>query len=119
MVYYLQTHMHLSYVSKRRFYHTIGWAVLLCALIVGVAATLGRATMNIRGALTDNPDLAIFLLLEEEGVTQSTLLRQQPSQRDYLVQTAEGQKLVLLKKGEKEWYVSRNEQLHENEATAE
>lgn len=105
--------MELHRISHLRFMHTLGWAVLLCSLIVGVVATLGRASANIKAALTDKPDIAVYLLLPEEEITQATLLRAHEDQHDYLVETKTGPKLVQLKKGELEWYVSFVEELHE------
>lgn len=83
---------------------------------MGVAATLGRAASNLKAALTDKPDIAVYLLLEEEGITQSTLLRGRATERDYLVETAEGPKVVKLKKGDEEWYVASKDALRVNEA---
>jgi hypothetical protein len=81
-------------------------------LVIGGVALLGRATMNMSAALTDKPDVAIFLLLPDEGITNVDLLRERDDQRDYMVQTKEGPKLVILRKGEK-WYVSKVEKLRE------
>ena len=105
--------MHLSLVSRFRFLHTIGWALLLSCLIVGVAATLARATINLKAALTDKPDIAVYLLLPEEEIGKTTLLRESEDERDYLAETKDGNKLIKLKKGEKEWFVTLVESLHE------
>lgn len=105
--------MDLRSISRLRFLHTIGWALLLSALVVAVAATLGRATINLKAALTDKPDIALYLLLPEEEIGRSTLLRAREDERDYLAETKDGPKLVRLKMGEKEWYVELVEQLHE------
>jgi hypothetical protein len=105
--------MDLSTVSRFRFLHTIGWAILLSALIVTVAAALARATLNLKAALTGKPDLAIYLLLPEEEIGQTTLLREREDERDYLAETKDGPKLVKLRKGEEEWYVAHVERLHE------
>ncbi|MDD5623367.1 MAG: hypothetical protein PHI23_01500 [Candidatus Peribacteraceae bacterium] len=104
--------MDIRHVSHWRFFHTVGWAVLLCALIVAIAATLGRATMNIRAALTDKPDIAIYLLLPEEEIGRTMLLKESETERDYLAETKDGPKLIRLKKGEK-WYVAEMEKLRE------
>lgn len=105
--------MDLAHASSFRFFHTIGWAVLLCALIVGIAATLGRATLNLKAALTDKPDIAIYLLLPEEEIGRTMLLRDKGSERDYLAETADGPKLVRLKRGENQWYVEEVQKLRE------
>ena len=100
-------------VSTFRFFHTIGWAVLLCALIVAVAATLGRATLNLKAALTDKPDIAVYLLLPEEEIGRTVLLRDKGDERDYLAETKDGPKLVRLKKGNDQWYVEEVQKLRE------
>jgi hypothetical protein len=105
--------MDISDVSNRRFSHTMLWAVLLSSLVVAVAATLGRAMANVKAALTDKPDIAVYLLLKDEGITHSVLLRSHADQRDYLVETQDGPKVVKLKMGEKEWYVSSIDEMHE------
>ncbi|MEK7562797.1 MAG: hypothetical protein AAB544_00175 [Patescibacteria group bacterium] len=105
--------MELSLISRKRYGHTMMWAVLLSMLVVALAATLGRAMANVKAALTDKPDIAVYLLLKEDVVTSSTLLRSNENQRDYLVQTKNGPKLVKLQKGEVEWYVSHEERMHE------
>jgi hypothetical protein len=105
--------LEIHHLTRPRFLHTVWWAVLLSALIIGVVATLGRAAANVKAALTDKPDIAVYLLLEDEGVTQSTLLRGRALERDYLVETRDGPRLVKLKKGEEEWFVASVETLHE------
>lgn len=86
--------------------------------IVTVAAFLGRATLNLRAALTEKPDIGIFLLMKDEGITDATMLRQddKDTERDYLVQTETGPKLVTLKKQNDHWYVFEEEDLHANSA---
>lgn len=105
--------MDIARLSRFRFLHTMGWAVVLSALIVLVAAGLGRAAINLKAALTDKPDIAIYLLLPDEEIGQTTLLREKENERDYLAETKDGPKLIKLKKGEEEWYVVEVEQLHE------
>lgn len=105
--------MDLSGLSHHRFLSTIGWAIVLSAVIVTIAAFLARATLNLKAALTDKPDLAIYLLLPDEEIGQTTLLREHESERDYLAETKEGPKLVKLRKGEEQWYVAHIEKLHE------
>ena len=105
--------MEISSISRKRYTHTMMWAVLLSALVVGLTATLGRAMGNVKAALTDKPDIAVYLLLKDEDVTSSVLLRSNDDERDYLVATKDGQKLVKLKKGEKEWFVASEERMHE------
>jgi hypothetical protein len=82
-------------------------------LIVGVAAALGRTTLNLNAALTDKPDIAIYLLLPEEGIGKTVLLREKDNERDYLAETKTGPKLVRLRKGNKQWYVEDVQALRE------
>jgi hypothetical protein len=89
------------------------WAVLFASLVIAFAANLGRATLNVRAALTDKPDIGIYLLLPDEEITTSELLRESPGERDYLVETKDGPKYVKLKKGDKEWYVAIIEKMRE------
>ena len=105
--------MEISLISRKRYTHTMLWAVLLSSVVVALAATLGRAMANVKAALTDKPDIAVYLLLKDDVVTSSTLLRSHDDERDYLVETKEGPKLVKLKKGEKEWFVVSKERMHE------
>ena len=81
--------------------------------MVALAASIARATLNLSAALTDKPDLAIYLLLPEEEIGQTTLLRVYEDQRDYLAETKDGPKLIQLKRGPHQWYVSLIEKLHE------
>lgn len=103
---------HVHHLSPRKYRHTVLWSVVLCISIVIAAALLGRATHNFQAALTDKPDVALYLLLQEEEIGQSTLIRESETERDYLAETKEGPKLVKLKKGDAEWFVSVVEDLH-------
>lgn len=108
-------HLNISLVSLKRYSHTWAIAVLTSALIIGIAATLGRATVDLRGAISDNPDLAILLLLEEQdiNVTESTFLSARGNLRDYLVETETGPRWVRLNRGPTHWYIQTVENLHE------
>ena len=105
--------MDIHLLSNRRFMHTVGWGLAASLVIVGIAAGLGRATVNLQGALINKPDIAVYLLLPEEGIRKVTLLRENERERHYLAETSDGPKLVILKLGEKEWYVARVERLRE------
>lgn len=104
---------HISHLSKRGYARTIGWAIALSGIIVISAAGLGRAAINLRGALTEKPDVAIYLLLPDEGIGTTTLLREKDNERDYLAETAEGPKLIKLKRGPTQWFVAEMELLRE------
>ena len=49
--------------------------LLVVVVIVGIAATLARASLTLKAALVENPDIAVYLLLEEEGLGRTELLR--------------------------------------------
>lgn len=103
---------HIHSLTRRSFTHTTLWAVAITVLIVVAAATLGRAAHNFDAALVEKPDVAIYLLLEDEKIGQTTLLRESENERDYLAETEDGPKLVRLKKGPEQWYVQFTEALH-------
>ncbi len=105
--------MEIEHLSRRRFLNTVVWGVIASVAVVGAAAGLGRATINLKSALTDKPDIAIYLLLPDEEIGKTTLLREEDDERHYLAETKNGPKLVILKMGEKEWYVSSVESLRE------
>lgn len=104
---------HIHTLSHAGYRQTVLWAAFSCLAIVAAASAFARASHNFAAALTEKPDLAIYLLLPDEGIGQSTLLREQETERDYLAETKSGPKLVKLKKGEAEWYVSVVEELRE------
>ncbi len=105
----------LHLLSAKRYFHTLGMAILVSCLIVSVAATLGRATLNLHGAVIRKPDIAVLVLMEErhEEILDSTLLKETPNEREYLVETKTGSKWVLLKKGVSQWYIAQVENLKE------
>lgn len=104
---------HIHTLTDNGYRHTVLWAVFCCLAIVAAASAFARASHNFAAALTEKPDLAIYLLLPEEEIGQSTLLREQDTERDYLAETKGGPKLVKLKKGDEQWYVSVVEPLRE------
>ena len=105
--------MEIHRISTKRYTHTILWAVLGSCIIVAVIATLGRAGMNFNAALSDKPDIAIYMLLPDEEIRHSEVLRDNGIERHYLAETKDGPKLVILKRGPHEWFVSSIEKLHE------
>lgn len=106
---------HVHHLSHPLFRRTVMWSVILCVLIVSAAAALARSAHNFKAALTDKPDLALYLLLPEEEITTSTLLRDGDTERDYLAETKEGPKVIKLKKGPEQWFVANIENLHRDE----
>ncbi|MBU0766794.1 hypothetical protein KKF55_03355 [Patescibacteria group bacterium] len=105
--------MEIHRISRKRYLHTMFWAVLCSMFVVSVMATLGRASYNFSAALTDKPDIAIYVLLPEEEITSVEILRDKGDERHYLAETKNGPKLVILKMGNKEWFVSQVEELRE------
>lgn len=105
--------INIQHLSGHRFYGTVLWSLFASVVIVIAAAGLARAARNFQAALTEKPDVALYLLLPDEGIASSTLLREQPTERDYLAETDEGPKIIKLKRGPQEWYVSLIEELHE------
>lgn len=103
--------INIHHLSTRRFSRTVLFAVLASFVIVIAAAGLGRAARNFEAALTDKPDVALYILLPELHITTSSVLREQPNERDYLAETTEGTKLVKLKRGPQHWFVSSVEDL--------
>lgn len=105
--------INIHHLPRHRFFSTVVWSVVASAMIVIAASGLARAARNFKAALTDKPDVALFLLLPEEEITYSSLLRETPNERDYIAETKTGPKLIKLKRGPQQWYVSLNEALRE------
>lgn len=105
--------INFHHLPQRRFMHTVLWAVVASTAIVIAASGLARAARNFEAALTDKPDVALYLLLPDEGITRSTILRELPNERDYLAETDEGPKLIKLKRGAQQWFVSSVELLRD------
>ncbi len=108
--------MHFSLVSRFRYFHTMGWALLLSMLIVALAALLARATLRLNAALTTGkPDLALELLRPSDGIQDETLLRisNAGNRYDYFAHTKTGTRLYRVEKGPHQWYVSWVVDLHQ------
>lgn len=105
--------MVIDRLSRWRFLSTTFWALLMSGVIVAGAAFLGRATLNLKAALTDKPDIAIYLLLPDEKIGATTLLRELPTERHYLAETLDGPKLVILEKKDGKWGVKKIEKMRE------
>jgi hypothetical protein len=83
-------------------------------VIVAIAATLARATLNLSAALVSKPDLAVYMLRPD--VTKATLLRGDDITRDYLAITEEGQsELIQLVRHNRQWKIGHSERLHEGQ----
>lgn len=105
-----------AFVSRFRYAHTMTWALLLSSLIVAVAATIGRATLNLRGALTaEDASLAVMMLLPEEDISEITMLRASAETQEFLAETKTGPKLIRTKRGTEGWFVQEKIPLREAE----
>ena len=100
-------------LSHKGYRKTAFWSIAAAIIVVMIASALGRAAHNFQAALTDKPDVAIYLLLPEEGLGKTTLIKSTDTEREYLAETKNGPELVRLKRGEKQWYVEYKEKLHE------
>lgn len=101
----------VTHLSRWRYSHTLVWAIGISLLIVGITAGLGRAALNLKAALTDKPDVGIYLLLPQEEISDVTVLREFDNERDYLIQTKEGPKFVKLLRVAGKWEVGEIEVL--------
>ncbi len=104
--------MEIHRISRGRFLHTVGWGLIGSLLVVGVAAGIGRATVNLGAALTEKPDIAIYVLLPDEGLQSIEVLKEEENERHYMAESKDGPKFIILKKGKTKWYVSHIEKLH-------
>ena len=104
----------IEYVSKGKFTHTFVWGLLFSAAVIILASVMAKSALNLKAAVTDKPDLAVIILLPDEGISNVELMRDRGKERDYLVETKDGPKYVKLIKAGEEWRVSKVERLHEN-----
>jgi hypothetical protein len=111
----MHTNIPYHILSKLRFRHHLLWSILMSCLIVAIAATIGRATLNLRGALTlEDPTLAVFMLRPDDGITDVTILRANQTAVDVLAETPTGPKWMQLKKGEHgQWFIVNETELRE------
>lgn len=109
---------HIHTLSSRKYGHTLVWAIVMSIAVVCGSALLGRAAHNFRAALTDKPDVAIYLLLPNEGLKDTTFLgsNEDDTIRKYLAETVRGPELIILRKN-KQWLVDSIEKLHEGVST--
>lgn len=87
-------------------------AFLLSLAIVVCTSILARITLTIQGASLLNPDIAIYTLLHDDGITNATLLRSKENERHYIVEMNGAESLVILKK-DTEWKVDHREVLRQ------
>lgn len=116
---HIHNKIHVAHVSRRSFMKAALWALMVCIAIVASSAALARAAHNFKIALTEKPDIAIYLLLPDEEITTTTVLRERETERDYLAETKDGPKLIKLKRGPDQWYAALIEPLHEDESIRE
>ena len=109
---------HVHSLSTKHYGRTVTWAIFLSIVIVFVSAYLGRAAHNFKAALTEKPDVAIYLLLPDEHLGNTTLLNtnEDDTVRAYLAETARGPALIKMHKN-KQWVVDTIDWLHEDPST--
>lgn len=107
--------MEIPGLTRQRYVQTVAWTLLLCAIIVSVAATLARATLNLSAALTnvEKPNIAVYLL--DPSISRSQLIRAGKIRMDYLATMKDGttELIVLRFKGD-HWVIDWREKLHES-----
>ncbi len=107
-------HLDFAFVSRFRAIHTMTWALLLSCLIVAAAATIGRATVNLRGALTaEDASLAVMILLPDEKISDVKMIKASSDTQEFLAETKDGPKLIRMKRGETQWFVQEMVTLRE------
>ncbi len=106
--------MDIRFTSSRHFSRLVVWMLIAGATVIIVIALLARAQLNLQAALTDKPDLAVMILLPEEGIKEVSLLRDLGLERDYLVETNSGLKFVKLRKTGGKWHVAEVNRLRED-----
>jgi len=106
--------MDIRLTSSGHFRHLMVWLLIAGATVIIMIALLARAQLNLHAALTDKPDLAVMILLPEEGITSVSLLRDLGMERDYLAETNSGPKFIKLRKADGKWHVAEVETLKED-----
>lgn len=109
----LKRHLFVHRLTQRGFRRSVLWSVFFSLVIIFTIAALGRAAHNLQAALTEKPDIAIYLLLEDVGIEKATLLRESEDgrERNYLATTKSGEMLVILRRGDTQWEVAHTERL--------
>lgn len=111
--------MNIHTLSDWRYSHTVWWSLLLCTLIVALAATIGRATINLRSALVaEDATLAVMLLLPEEDISDLTMIRAGVDTQEFLAETKDGPKLIRVKKIDGKWKVQEEVELRESDTSS-
>jgi hypothetical protein len=106
--------MHIQFLSRWRYTHTITWALLMSSLIVAIAATMARATLRLRGAMSsEDASLAVMLLLPEKNISDVTMIKAGYDTQEFLAQTESGPEVIRVKKFEGEWIVTEEVPLRE------
>jgi hypothetical protein len=110
--------MQIHETSARTFRAVVILAVIAGTAVIIAFSLISRAQLNLKAALTDKPDIAVLLLMEEMGaeVTDSELLRDLGNERDYLVETSgSGTLFIKLRKAGEEWHIAEQTPLHETD----
>ncbi|MFA6259583.1 MAG: hypothetical protein WCX29_03160 [Candidatus Peribacteraceae bacterium] len=107
--------MDIHHLSQHRFREMSIWMILAATAIIVAFALLARASLNLHAALTDKPDLAMYILMPETRIQKIDLLRDHGKERDYLVTTATGSLFVKLQKSDGKWNIIEQEPLRADE----
>jgi hypothetical protein len=107
--------MQIHETSRRTFSAVVVLAMIAGTAVIIAFALIAKATLNVQAALTHKPDIAVLLLLQEEGiaVTDAELLRDLGMERDYLLETEEGPMFAKLRKTGTEWHLAEKTSLRE------
>ena len=112
--------MHISFLSTWRYTHTMAWALLLSLLIVGIAATIGRATIKLRGALTDEDGTLAVMMLSKKKISSIEMvkagmdpLKDDVQMQEFLTETEDGPELVRASRVDGKWEITQEINLHE------
>lgn len=105
--------MHIADVSKGKHSDITIWAIVAALVFIVFFSLVARASLNLQGALTHKPDLAVYVLLPEEDITEVELLRELNQERDYLLTTKNGMKFAKLRQVDGEWTLATIEDLRD------
>ena len=100
-------------LTHKKANQAIAWAVVLSLGIVIGTAIIGRAAGNLIAAVQSKPDIAIYLLLDGEDITETSVLRETATERVYFAESKDGPLLVRMRKNEEGWYIHEKEVLRQ------
>ncbi len=107
--------MEIPGLSRQRYVQAVVWTILVCGVIVSVAATLARATLNLSAAVfnVEKPNIAVYVL--DRNIVKSQLIRAGKVRMDYLATMQDGStELIVLRYRNNQWQIDWREKLHES-----